>query len=519
MVAFLLQLFLAFPRCLGLFANRKKICGSLTTLFLIILGTSKCLASPWIEPGDERTRHHLQTLADAGVLRSPITTWPLMWSNIQADMEHIEPQDLTAAQLWSYHYLKHELRKAKQTTNTEQTVHFSNRAAALSDFSSDARERYETSFAFGYTGDKVAYKLKASYAHEPNDGHDYRGDGSYFNFLVGNWALGIGEIDRWWGPGWESSLILSHSSRPTPGLFLQRNVAAPFKTPLLSWLGPWQVVTFMSQLESNRAVPEAKFWGMRVNFKPLKKLEIGLSRTAQWGGEGRPNDIGTFVKLLLGQDNLDDFDADESHDRSEEPGNQLAGIDWRWGYILGSANGSIYGQFIGEDEAGGMPSRSIGMAGIEYNTLFADIQTRINLEAQNSTVYFYDSEKRRGNVAYEHSIYQSGYRYYGKPLGASSDNDTESLTLRGQWYFRNGNNLNLSIGHHRINYDNSTRGTPGGSVFGDDAQTTNKMQINFTAPLSDVFLLELSAFHYSDGITYDGVELDAGGFVSLRAFW
>lgn len=498
---------------------RLRDCLTATVVFALWLVAATSSASPWIEPGEERTRHHIQALADAGMLRSPITSWPLMWSNIRADLDALNPHDLNAAQLWSYHYLKHELRKAMKPAYTEQNIHFSNRETAISDFATDARERYQTSFAFGYTGDKTALKLKASYAHEPADENTYRADGSYLNYLIGNWAIGVGQIDRWWGPGWESSLILSHNARPTPSVYVQRNLATPFATPLLSWLGPWQMTTFMSQLESSRAVPNAKLWGMRVSIKPFKRVELGASRTAQWGGKGRPNDIDTFVNLLLGRDNLDDHGADESLDRTNEPGNQLAGIDWRWGYTVGATTGSLYGQFIGEDEAGGMPSRSIGMAGIEINSLIADVHARISLEAQNTTVYFYESEKRRGNVAYEHPLYPNGYRHHGRPIGASTDNDSESLTFRSQWYFRSGHNINLSVGRHRLNYDESSTGIPGGSIFGSGSRDTVKTQVNYTAPLSDAVLLQLSVFNYSDSIFYDGVELDTGGFISLRTFW
>lgn len=486
---------------------------------LLCLVCAQSEGSPWIEPGSERTRHHIQSLADAGVISTPTTVWPLMWSNLKADLDAIEPHDLSKAQLWSYHYLKHELRKAMNARHVEQAAHLSSQAEAISNFASDTRERYQSSIAFGYTGANVAYRLKATYAHEPADDHTYRLDGSYLSYLAGNWAIGIGEIDRWWGPGWESSLILSHNARPTPSLYLQRNLAEPFETPLLSWLGPWQMVTFLSQLESARAVPDTWLWGMRVNLKPLRQLDIGLSRTAQWGGKGRPSDIDTFIKLVAGRDNLDDYGANDSHERTQEPGNQLAGVDWRWGYQAGGLSGAIYGQFIGEDEAGGMPSRSIGMAGIEASSVFGDTHTRLSLEAQNTTVYFYDTEKRRGNVAYEHSIYQSGYRYYNRPLGSSTDNDTESVTLRGQWYFRSGHNLNLSFGRHRLNIDNSNKSGAGGSIFGYEEQNTYKTQVNYTAPLSKVFLMQLGVFHYSDSITHAGIELDTGGFVSIRAHW
>jgi Capsule assembly protein Wzi len=493
---------------------------SMIATLLCSLVPATGFGEPWVNTGDEQTRHHLQNLSDSGLLSSPITSWPITWSNIKSDLDDIRPKSLSGSQLWSYRYLKHELRKAMSGTHVEQTVHLSNHVSAISDFSTDSRDKVQSTFAIGKTGVAIAYKLKASYVYDPADGQKYRGDGSYINYLTSNWVVGAGMVDRWWGPGWESSLILSNSARPLPSIYLQRNLATPFDIPLLKLLGPWQVTSFMSQLESSAAIPKAKLWGMRVNIKPLKQLEIGLSRTAQWGGEGRSNDLDTFIDLVLGKDNLDDFDADETIDRSKEPGNQLAGIDWRWGQTFGGTGASLYGQFIGEDEAGGMPSRSIGMAGVEVSGLLWDVHTRVNLEAQNTTVYFYDSDKVRGNVAYEHSIYRSGYRYYGRPIGASTDNDSESVTLRTQLFFRNGSNINVAFGHHRLNLDGSnTPLTDGGSIFGELQKNTYKTQINYVSPINDHLLIEIGAFDYSTSILYGSVKITTGGYIKMHAYY
>ncbi len=41
-------------------------------------------------------------------------------------------------------------------------------------------------------------------------------DGSYLGVNVGNFMLSAGYIERWWGPGWDGSLILSTNARPIP---------------------------------------------------------------------------------------------------------------------------------------------------------------------------------------------------------------------------------------------------------------------------------------------------------------
>ncbi|MEL6215687.1 MAG: capsule assembly Wzi family protein, partial [Pseudomonadota bacterium] len=212
--------------------------------------------------------------------------------------------------------------------------------------------------------------------------------------------------------------------RPIPAFSVERNDTAPFRSKWLSWIGPWDASLVWGQLENDRAVPNARFLGLRVNFRPLQSLEIGLSRTAQWCGSGdRPCDLDTLVNLALGRDNRGD-----GVDASNEPGNQLAGVDFRWAPKWAPLNGAVYGQFIGEDEAGGFPSRFLGQVGVEWTGRFGDFSLRGFAEFAGTTCQFYESSSRP-NCGYNNGIYQTGYRYKGRSIGHSVDNDAEAISL------------------------------------------------------------------------------------------
>lgn len=487
------------------------------------------LAGPWVSPGDEQLKHHLNNLVDSGQARTLTTSWPINWSDIKTTIDNIDPRDLDPQALWSYQYLNHELRKNIRKSMTKQSINLSTAPLGIGYFGSDAREKTEIGGSLDLVGDKIALSLSGTYAHNPTDDRESRADGSYIAYLAGNWALGFGLVDRWWGPGWESSLILSNNARPVPAFFLQRHRSTPFETPWLSWLGPWQVTTFMGELEHDRHVSNARLWGMRVNFNPLPGLEIGLSRTAQWAGDGRPGDLETFIDLFIGRDNRGDSGL--ASDGSNEPGNQLAGIDLRWGFHIGNTNLALYSQLIGEDEAGGLPSRHIGMAGIESSVIAWDTQWRLSFEGQNTAVYFYDNDepdtvnvsninRPAYNVAYEHAIYQSGYRYLGRPLGASADNDSEVYTLRLQTFLSNGHYLNFSASHNRINVDGSSTGWPdGGNVFGDDAIADDSYTVEYNAPLSERHKVQVGLFHHSTPLNLLNEEIGSGAYFSLQGTW
>jgi hypothetical protein len=186
----------------------------------------------------------------------------------------------------------------------------------------------------------------------------------------------------------------------------------------LRWLGPWDLSVMFGQFEKERAIPNAKFFGLRFNFRPLPSLEIGLSRTAQWCGDGRPCDADTFWNLLIGRDNR----GGEGIDISNEPGNQLAGIDLRWTTQLFGVPMALYAQATAEDEAGGFPSRYLGLGGIELSGYLRDrwsYRWFAELAGTSCDVIKEDIY----NCAYNHGIYTTGYRHRGRTVGHGADND------------------------------------------------------------------------------------------------
>ncbi len=315
-------------------------------------------------------------------------------------------------------------------------------------FGETRREPQElTAYAEGI-GESWAGKLQLSRAKNPQDDKRDRLDGSYLALLHNNLVISLGYQDRWWGPGWQSALALSNNARPVPAISLQRKDPEPFETALLRWLGPWQFAVFAGQLEQDRAVPNAKLLGARLSFRPLRWAEFGLTRTAQWGGEGRPESWQSFQDLLLGDDNR----RVNGNVTDDEPGNQLGGIDWRFSKTFSQLSLDFYGEIIGEDEAGGLPANVIGTFGLSAVVPLSSSELRVYLERTDTA-----TRRLRGkaqyNKAYEHAIYQSGYRYYGRSLGASVDNDSRAHHLVAQWYPRFNQDIEIRLSQFDLNTD------------------------------------------------------------------
>ena len=386
------------------------------------------MASPLV-PGDVRLRHDLQLLVDYGAISGPVTTWPISWDAVLGDLEKSRAMGIGLPGNLRPTY-ERVLAKARRETGRGEArfnagIGVAEAPVNIRGFSNTPREEGEAQAGVSWLSDVVSFDLNVTAVDDPDDGEEVRLDGSQVGVNMGNWTVAASTLDRWWGPGWDGSLILSNNARPIPSLTIGRNLTTAPQAGWLRWLGPWDLEVMFGQLEGDRAVPDARFFGMRLTFITVGGLEFGISRTAQWCGEGRPCGADTFRDLFLGKDNL----GDEGTTLENEPGNQMAGLDVRWTNFWFGTPVSLYGQFIGEDEAGGFPSRYLAQAGIEGSGLLqSGASYRWFAEIAGTSCDVVRSEVRY-NCAYRQAIYRSGYTYYGRIIGHGLDNDARVVSV------------------------------------------------------------------------------------------
>jgi len=423
----------------------KKFATILTILLMSVTGAQ---AEPWVDTDDVFFRADIERLSRVGVITVPVNTWPLTWSPIINDLNRVDKGALSPDLLSTFLRVKRRSQfETHHDTKSYLSLKVANQADLIRNFGESVREEAAAGLRVTNMSDTFAWNIEYTHAQDPIDGEEERLDGSYLSKVWGNWIVSVGAQERWWGPGWDSSLILSNNARPVSSISLQRNNSEAFETPWLSWIGPWTMTAFAGQLESDRFVPHTKLLGLSVSFRPFESLEIGLRRTAQWGGDGRPETASSFFDMLIGLDNCDEGDL-SCEDRSEEPGNQLAGLDIKWHLPFDSFQSSLYGQLIGEDEAGYAPSRKVYQLGIDADLYFSESAMTVYLE-------YADTENEYSpNLTYNNGIYQTGYRTEGFNIASTFDNDTQSLTFGAVTNFKSGNSINLSVSKIDMNSDN-----------------------------------------------------------------
>ena len=435
------------PRISALISNILRIFAGGALLAL----AQAAWADPWLAPGDAAIRGDIQLLADAGILHGPVTTWPLSWPDVARDALVADARGLDEATLQALMRIQRLSRAASSRgyAGAGILVSGSYQPTQLRGFTDTPREEGELALRASFLGDHTALNVQGAVVTDPDDRRKFRPDGSYLGVTVGNFMISAGYLERWWGPGWDGSLILSTNARPIPSITLERNYTDPFKTKLLSWIGPWRASIAVGEAEAHDvAVPNARFLAARVNFKPRPWLEFGLTRTAQWCGGDRPCGWHVFTDMLIGRDNQ----LDNGNVSLEQPGNQMAGYDVRMRSPWRALPLAFYSQWIGEDEAGGMPSKFLGLFGLESWASTPLGGARVRFEYADTACNF-SRQTPTFNCAYRSGVYPQGYTYRGRNIGDSMDNDGRSYSLAGTITRPNGDLLSLTLRKVELNRD------------------------------------------------------------------
>ena len=442
-----------------------------TFLAFLVSGPLATAGEPWIAPGNTQVRHDVQLLVDSGVIDLPMSAWPIAASDLASALGRIPESSsrapaltgegrgegsatskpLSAAQLAAIARLRSLAREGNATLGVE--VGAAARPTQLRTFADTPREEGEISlYAASFVGQRFGGRLQVTGTIDPDDDLPGRLDGSYVAGKFGNWIFTVGQQDRWWGSGWEGSLIMSNNARPVPEFSLDRAVSEPFETKWLSWIGPWRLTTFIGRMEGSREdYAHPLFWGMRVSARPLDGLEISLERTAQLCGEGRSCTWDDFWNMFSGNDN-----AGENVDPADEPGNQLASWDIRWASPIGDWNYALYNQHTGEtiDNKIPRPYRSLDTFGLETWGEHGSDGTawRAGLEWSNTRCGGTENGEKLWDCAYNNAIFNpDGYRYYGRVMGHSMDGDGDMYSARYIRVDSLANTLTLLARYSRIN--------------------------------------------------------------------
>jgi membrane-associated phospholipid phosphatase len=164
------------------------------------------------------------------------------------------------------------------------------------------------------------------------------------------------------------------------------------------------------------------FTGWRWTARPFSHLEIGLTRMAEFGGEGHQETLGSFFRALAGTN----ANAQTLEEQSLDSGNGLAGYDIRV-RCPDAVKCAFYGQFMGEDDKKHLPYRFLNLLGTELWS--ADGGNRLYFEGVETGCRTRWLHQPQRDCGYRNYAYPFGYTSSFRWLGASVGSDAQVLTL------------------------------------------------------------------------------------------
>jgi hypothetical protein len=270
-------------------------------------------------------------------------------------------------------------------------------------------------------------------------------DNSYLEYNHMNSVIGIGKINRQWSFSPFSSLILSTNARPSSSVYFNISSDKKPKKLFLSLLGPWSFEAFNSLLSNNNGPQNPMLLGFRATVKPLNNLKFELVKTSQWGGKGYGSNISQLSSAILGNTN----------ENKNSEINQLAGLGFSYISNFDSFPLKFYGQFVGEDEAGNLPSCFMSLYGAELTFDKAIYLTKIGFEIIDTRIDYTRNKNCGPNTAYMNGVYE--YTNYDTVLGAPIDTESKSVLFWGTTQLTNNININYSTNNIILNDSNWSR--------------------------------------------------------------
>ena len=262
-----------------------------------------------------------------------------------------------------------------------------------------------------YDKKKLSSQLSLNY----KGNEKYTLDGSYLQYTSGITTFGVGSIVRHWSFSNNESLILSQNAHPTESIYLK--LMNNFRYNSLPSETNWSLEAFAGFTEGSLNDSRSIISGARAILTPIEGLSFELVQTSQWGGKGYSTGMSAIGSALF-------LDSNAGVNANI---NKMAGFGVSYTMRKKKLPLRVYGQAIGEDEAGSLPSCYAYLAGLEWTNVNIKYPTIVGIETLDTRTNATTHGNCGSNTMYNNNIYQ--YTNYGKVMGAAIDTEGTSLGL------------------------------------------------------------------------------------------
>ncbi|MBL4867282.1 MAG: hypothetical protein JKY67_13010 [Pseudomonadales bacterium] len=171
----------------------KLLLWSLVALPTAAIGTS------WNPPHDPWLRAELEHLASFHLINQPLSIWPLSTKTLANAKRNLSQNALLSI-------------KSEERNGFNLGLSASGSQPVLTHFGSSSRDKSNSNIAYHYSNGTISTQISSQYIDNEDVDPSLKYDNSFVDIDLGRWTMGVGAIDRWWGPGWDSGLILSSNA-------------------------------------------------------------------------------------------------------------------------------------------------------------------------------------------------------------------------------------------------------------------------------------------------------------------
>jgi hypothetical protein len=281
---------------------------------------------------------------------------------------------------------------------------------------------------------------------------------TYVSANVANWDLTFGKQSLWWGPGDDSALLFSDNAAP---IYMARaSRIAPFRLPwIFRWLGPMKWDLFYGQLSGNQYPPRPMIHGEKISFKPTDNLELGFSRTTEFGGVGRALTAGATINSYFS------FSSSVGYNPSQNPGKRTGGFDFNYKVPYVRKWLMVYAEALSADDPSPLaaPRRAAVNSGIYMPRLPGVPKLDLRVEAGYTNTPAADPRPIGGEFVYWEQFYHDLYTNDGNLIGSWIGRQGQGIQAQSTYWFSPRNSLQFGYRHAKVASDF----IPGGETLND----------------------------------------------------
>jgi Capsule assembly protein Wzi/PAP2 superfamily len=282
---------------------------------------------------------------------------------------------------------------------------------------------------------------------------------AYVGMNFSGWQISYGNQSLWWGPSQGGALMFSDNAQPMRMFRVDR--VTPFRLPsFLGVLGPMRSEAYIGQYSGYDLVltptglagaygqpvnPQPIDHGERISFKPTSNLEVGLSRTTDYGGPGYPLTPHNFLRSVFSTGNT-------GPGNPNKPGARRSGLDFS--YRLPGMRNSVtfYAEGMAQhDEVTPLlgPDVACWLAGLYIPTLPGIRKMDLRLEGG-----YTDPPYAGGDVAhgafYWDDTWITGFQNTGHLMGSWMGRQGQGAQALTTYWLGHRNKLQFGFRHQKV---------------------------------------------------------------------